>query len=268
MWSAQSSALLAGIARPQHGALVGKFADLIKDLDVGLAGALAVDNAVGIAAARSLTVRLSEQLRSTSVVPPGWQKVFQGLQLADGLGSVARLTALPGPMLRSQTLAAGVGSYASVQGLLGELVRDRDYVLLRGRSLPPTIMLNSYLDSFGTRPWGRRTDLAGLAGNATAGLVLGESLTAELHEDDGDLLMGAVTTQLVEPWQEAFDDTRCDLFLALERLSPHLADLLRGAWFNIKTDGPAAASSAANCLVEVLDQTLRARLRPADAIEA
>ena len=257
-WPALSSTVLAGIARPANDALIGKMADLVKGLDVSLSGTFAVQNAASIAAARSLTLGLSEQLRSAGVVPTGWQKVFQDLQLADGLGSIARLTALPGPMLRSQTLAAGVGSYASVQGLLGDLARDRDNVLLRGRSLLPAATLNSYLDSLGTRPWRRRSELAGLVGNATAGLVLGESLTADLHEDDGDLLVSAASTQLIEPWQEAFDDTRSDLFVALEHLGPHLVELLRGAWFNIKTNGPAAASSAANCLVEVLDQTLHA----------
>lgn len=257
-WPTLSSTVLAGIAHPANDALIGKMANLVKGLDVGLAGSFAVQNAAGIAAARSLTLGLSEQLRSAGTVPPGWQKVVQGLQLADGLGSVARLTAVSGPLLRSSTLAAGVGSYASVQGLLGDLARGRDDALLRGRSLRPAMALNAYLDSLGTRPWQRRTELAGLVGNATAGLVLGESLTADLREDDGELLVSAATTQLIEPWQEGFDDARSDLFVALERLSPHLADLLRGAWFNIETNGPAAASSAANCLVEVLDQTLHA----------
>lgn len=67
---------------------------------------------------------------------------------------------------------------------------------------------------------------------------------------------GARQASLIEPWQEGFDETRADLFASLEALSPHLANLLRGAWFNIKANGPAAAASAANCLVEVLDQTL------------
>jgi hypothetical protein len=63
---------------------------------------------------------------------------------------------------------------------------------------------------------------------------------------------------LLEPWQEGFDEVRADLFAALEALSPHLANLLRGAWFNLKANGPAAAASAASCLIEVLDQTLHA----------
>lgn len=256
-WPALSCTVVSDIARPANDALIGKMADLIKGFDVGLAGSFALQNAASTAAARSLTLGLSEQLRSAGAVAPGWWKVVQGLQLADGLGSVARLTALSGPMLRSSTLAAGIDSYASVQGLLGDLARGRDDALLHGRSLLPATALNSYLDSLGTRPRRRRTELAGLVGNATTGLLLGESLTAELH-DDGEILVGAATTQLIEPWQEAFDDTRSDLFVALERLSPNLADLLRGAWFNIKTNGPAAASSAANCLVEVLDQTLHA----------
>lgn len=188
---------------------------------------------------------------------PG-EPLFQDLQLADGLGSVARLSATPGPLLRSQTLASGAGSYAAVQRVLGDLARERDSALLRGRSLRPAATLNSYFDSLGARPWRRRTELAGLVGNATSGLVLGESLTAELHDDDADQLVCTATTELVEPWQEAFDETRADLFAALEGLSPHLANLLRGAWFNIKANGPAAAASAANCLVELMDQTLHA----------
>ena len=229
----------------------------MKSMDVSVASSLAVQNAASIVA-RSVTLGLSEQLRSSGMVSSAWQKLFQDLQLADGLGSVARLTATPGPLLRSQPLASGAGSYASVQRVLADLARDRSNALLRGRSLRPAATLNSYFDSLGARPWRRRTELAGLVGNATSGLVLGESLTAELHDDDADLLVSAATTELIEPWQEGFDETRADLFAALEALSPHLANLLRGAWFNIKSNGPAAVASAANCLVEVMDQTLHA----------
>ncbi len=97
--------------------------------------------------------------------------------------------------------------------------------------------LNSYFDSR-AHVWRRCTELAGLVGNATSGLVLGESFTAELHDDDADLLVSAATTELIELWQEGFDETRADLFVALEALSSHLANLLRGAWFNIKSNGP------------------------------
>lgn len=123
----------------------------------------------------------------------------------------------------------------------------------------PVLFLNTYLDSLGTRPLRRRAELAGLVSDAAAGLMMGEGLAAPgLAEDEREFLADAATTQLIEPWQQEFDETRTELFAALESLSPHLGDLLRGAWFNINANGPAAASSAASCLVEVLDQTLHA----------
>ena len=143
---ALSRSLLAGIARPANDALLGKFADLMKSMDVSVASSLAVQNAASIVA-RSVTLGLSEQLRSSGMVSSAWQKLFQDLQLADGLGSVARLTATPGPLLRSQPLASGAGSYASVQRVLADLARDRSNALLRGRSLRPAATLNSYFDS-------------------------------------------------------------------------------------------------------------------------
>jgi hypothetical protein len=254
---ALSKSLLAGVAHPANDALLCKFADLARTMNVRVGSSLAAQNAASIAA-RSVTLGLSEQLRSSGTVSPAWHKLFQDLQLADGLGSVARLTATPGPLFRSELLASGADSYASVQRVLSDLARDQSNAFLRGRSLQPAAALNSYFDSLGARPWRRRTELAGLVGSATSGLVLGESLTAELHDDDADLLIRVATTELVEPWKEGFDETRADLFAALEALSPHLANLLRGAWFNIKANGPAAAASAANCLVEVVDQTLYA----------
>jgi hypothetical protein len=257
-FAALNGSLLSEVGRPTNDALFGKVADLMKSLDFSATNSLAVQSAASIAA-RSVIPGLSEQLRVSGIASsPAWQRVFQDLQLADGLGSVARLAATPGPLLRSQTLVSGMDSYASVQRALSDLARDREEPLLRGRSLLTAATLNSYLDSFGARPWRRRTELAGLIGNATSGLVLGESLTAELHDDDADLLVTAASTNLIEPWQEGFDETRAELFAALEALSPHLANLLRGAWFNLKANGPAAAASAANCLVEVLDQTLQA----------
>jgi hypothetical protein len=268
-WAAQQQELLGAaklqlstlsrslLADPARDALLGSIADLGKSVNLGVANSLAVHGA-GSLAARSVMVGLSEQLRSAGTGSASWQRLFQNLQLADGIGSIARLTATPGPLLRSQTLALGAGSYASVQRVLGDLARDRDAVLLRGRSLLPAVTLNSYFDSLGARPWHRRAELAGLVGNATSGLVLGESLTAELDDDDADLLVATATTDVIEPWQDGFDETRAALFAALEALSPHLANLLRGAWFNIKANGPAAAASAANCLTEVLDQTLHA----------
>jgi hypothetical protein len=254
---ALSTSVVANLARPMNDELLGKFADLVKGMDVGVAGSFAAQQAARIAT-RSVMIDLSEQLRSSGIGSAAWQNLLQDVQLADGLGSIARLAATPGPLLRSPSLALGVGSYASVQRVLGDLARDRDDALLRGRSLVPATTLNAYFDSLGARPWHRRAELAGLVGNATSGLVLGESLTAELDDDDGDVLVGTAVTDLIEPWQEGFDETRAELFAALEGLSPHLANLLRGAWFNIRANGPAAAASAANCLVEVLDQTLHA----------
>lgn len=68
---ALSSTVLVGIARLANDALIGKMAGLVKGLDVGLAGPFAVQNAASIAAARSLTFGLSEQLRSAGVVATG-----------------------------------------------------------------------------------------------------------------------------------------------------------------------------------------------------
>lgn len=196
---ALSRSLLSEVARPASDTLLGKVADLLKITGVSAAQPLAVQSAASIAA-RTMTLGLSEQLGlSGSVSSPSWQRLFQDLQLADGLGSVARLAASPGPLLRSQTLASGVGSYASVQRVLSDLAGDRDDTLLRGRSLLAAATLNSYFDSLGTRPWQRRTELAGLVGSATSGLVLGESLTSELREDDAELLVSAATADVIEP---------------------------------------------------------------------
>lgn len=258
-WIAQRGTLLGDITRDHQAAWVGKVAGMLNGLDVGGLNLLGSAQVANLVAARSITAGLSEHFRDLGTVSSSWQRIVQGVQLADGLGSVVRLSMVQMPTFASPTLAFGVCSYAAVQRLLGDVSRDTERVLLRGSSLPAAAQLNSYLDSLGARPWRRRADLAGLASEAAAGLVLGESLTAAGPPDEAEeFLSDAATTQLIEPWQEAFDDTRSELFATLDRLSPHLVDLLRGAWFNIKANGPAAASSAANCLVEVLDQTLHA----------
>ncbi|WP_126641063.1 hypothetical protein [Embleya hyalina] len=107
-----------------------------------------------------------------------------------------------------------------------------------------------------TRPaWDAMT----LAGRTNLTLTGTDLLTAE--DLDGDLADEAaehVEQETLQPWQQARLDATDELYTALGDLDRTVPELLDGAWHTIRNQGPAAAVTIANCVVEAMDRSLRA----------
>lgn len=204
----------------------------------------------------------------TAVPDPAWLRLAQGAQLAAGLSSVAHLASSHQSLLNVRGLADGVAGYFGSQQAITALAGSDHRPVLRGLSLPAALPANSYLDSLRARSPRRRIELAGYLAHGAAGAVIGEALgAAGLTGDERDGLADAAQRLVMAPWQHGRELARRDLFSALQQVFPYAVELLDGAWYNIITAGPAAATSASHCLVEAFDQTLRA-LAPDEDVDA
>jgi len=99
--------------------------------------------------------------------------------------------------------------------------------------------------------------------------LLGSDLLASPDVDPGLAAEGAdrIESEVVEPWMAARLEVTAELYAVLAQLDPKVAELLNGAWDDVRRNGPAAAEKAANCTVEAVERALR-RAAPDDAVRA
>lgn len=144
--------------------------------------------------------------------------------------------------------------------------QDAGSGLLGAISGKPLSLWQDYADLVPAQPdvqW-LRTSLA--AGSAGLGLLGADVLESDL--EDGELVQATVRQVELEVLA-ASEPGRLraahELYARLGTIDPTVPDLLEAAWQDIERNGPAAASKAAHCIVEVLDRTLRAAA-PEDAV--
>ncbi len=144
--------------------------------------------------------------------------------------------------------------------------QDAGSGLLGAISGKPLSLWQNYADLVPVEPdvqW-LRTSLA--AGSAGLGLLGADVLESDL--DDAELVQATVQQVELEVLV-ASEPGRLraarELYARLGAIDPTVPELLEGAWEDIERNGPAAASKAAHCIVEVLDRTLRAAA-PDDAV--
>jgi hypothetical protein len=114
-----------------------------------------------------------------------------------------------------------VGRYAQAQGQLAELaIRHNDVNVLRGYTIAPERLYDSYLDGLPARPIARRARVAQQAGEAQSGLLVAESLTAGgLTVDDRVELVERFTLTVIEPaWETGPARARDELYIVLGTL--------------------------------------------------
>jgi hypothetical protein len=144
--------------------------------------------------------------------------------------------------------------------------QDAGTGLLGAVSGKPLSLWQDYASLAPARPdvqW-LRTSVA--AGSAGLGLLGADVLESDFDDDE---LVQATVQQVELDVLVASEPGRLraarDLYARLGEIDPTVPDLLEGAWEDIDRNGPAAASKAAHCIVEVLDRTLRAAA-PEDAV--
>lgn len=218
-------------------------------------------DAAGLAALRMPTVRLSQQLAMRPRMgdlfgSAEWERTVQAVQLFDSRRAVVDVATWRTSALQVAGLEESVARYWRVQGLVGALRSDS---ALRGQSFGAAMRANRYLDGLPTKPLPRRAWAAGLAVDGTAGLVVGEALLADsLTAASVEEVAADAESVIFDSWRSGSAALRGELCTALRSLDPLLPDLLAGAWDDVERAGSAAASKVAHCLVELLDQTLRA----------
>jgi hypothetical protein len=107
--------------------------------------------------------------------------------------------------------------------------------------------------------------VSAFAGHGTLGLLGGDVLTSDIDEKLDDRASDEVEKEVLAPWRAQRLLVADELYAVLHRLDPKVPDLLDAAWDDIARRGPAAVEKIANCLVEVLDRTLRSAA-PDDAV--
>jgi Predicted pPIWI-associating nuclease len=96
-------------------------------------------------------------------------------------------------------------------------------------------------------------------GGAVLGLLGADVLESDVDDAEFvDLAVERVESDVLAPSQQGRLQAANDLYARLGAIDATVPELLEGAWDDLERNGPAAASKAAHCLVEVLDRTLRA----------
>ena len=82
-------------------------------------------------------------------------------------------------------------------------------------------------------------------------------LTSDIDEELDDQASDEVEKEVLAPWRAERLLVADELYAVLHRLDPKVPDLLDAALDDIARRRPAAVEKIANCVVEVLDRTLR-----------
>lgn len=157
----------------------------------------------------------------------------------------------------SSVLRDIVGTNAATARVVGLFAEDNKALMLApALSARPTRALRGLLAGLPIAPDADDLDFASRASRGIAGIT-----AADLIVTDGTIDAEAVElleAEVVEPWMSGADTSRRILFVRLRTLNPDVPDLLSGAWQQVETNGPAAASMASHAAQEVIDRTLRA----------
>ncbi len=158
-------------------------------------------------------------------------------------------------------IVAANSATARVVGRYAEL--NKASILTPTISARPTRELRSFLAGMPVAPDLDDLTFAVHASRSVAGLTAADLIMADgtIEDEAGELL----EAEIVEPWLTGPDTSRSLLFSRLGGLDAHVPELLRGAWTQVETDGPAATSMASHAVQEAIDRTLRA-LAPAELV--
>lgn len=226
-----------------------------------------VDNLAGVEIARTRSLAM-QQLVATSGIADliGSDKMVASWR--QSLLSEATARSLIGTMAVPDT-GAGllrdiVGANSATARVVGRYAElNKASILAPAISARPTRELRSFLVGMPVVPDLEDLTFAVRASRSVAGLAAADLIVADgiIEDEAGELL----EAEIVEPWLTGPEAARNLLFSRLDALDAHVPDLLRGAWTQVETDGPAATSMASHAVQEAIDRTLRA-LAPAELV--
>lgn len=170
-------------------------------------------------------------------------------------------------MMRAHELVAGASYTKSFTGLQKQaLITER---LLAGFQFEPSMaaLLISAKPVIRYDSWLKAVDPESSAGWAAAethgfainGLVARDSLLLEEDdEDELEVVVETIDTEIIAPWRVARDASGHELYLRVGEHDATAVALLQEGWHILGQPGPAALSSASNAALEALIRSLRA----------
>jgi hypothetical protein len=205
-----------------------------------------------------------------------WSKDTFGLSAMTSWRTSLAIESTLSPLLRSLAdapcsqsfWAEDLLSVAAAQVKLTDwaVSQDAGAGLLGAISGKPLSLWRDYADLVPPQPdvqWLRTSVGAGRAG---LGLLGADVMESDLEDTERvQAMVEQVELEVLIASEPGRLRMARDLYRRLGAIDPTVPELLEAAWENIERNGPAAASQAAHCIVEVLDRTLRAAA-PEDAV--
>jgi hypothetical protein len=141
------------------------------------------------------------------------------------------------------------------------------------QSAQPTLAARSlgyyqnYIRDLPARPTAHQQLMSLTAGQGIGGIVASSALLIAETEEAVLALADEVDEVIIEPWRRGAAEARDALYSRLSVLDPGLPELLKGAWHETVTPGPAALVKMSTCIVEAIDRSLRAGAPDSDIEE-
>ena len=175
--------------------------------------------------------------------------------------NVARLASVQLPDVSPALLGVLAARTDVAAGLSEQLALNVPGRVLDGATAKTTRAWQRYT---ALKPTQHRLKMSAVAGS-TVGGIIGNDLLLVAEDDDAEELAADIDAQVVEPWHSGTIAARSDLHAALNAIDPGIAEFLIAGWEDVERKGAAAASKIAHCVVEAVDQTLRALAPVEDA---
>ena len=237
---------------------------------------------LGLAASQQVRDALATQLKFADLVTPqlarsvelaATAQIAQAVAASAGLQvwrqSLAGSSALTEFAEQHQALAASLSTqmaaYAPRMPLLqvsaslshlGQIAGTKPFRdLLRPQTADTMAALANYTRHLPTSPSINQSQTLGMGALATRSVLADDLLAVVTRQEISDV--GVYGLAPADLWLDARDDAGLTLYDRLGAIDEQVPNFLKGAWEEVAHGSYAAASKAANCLVEALDHTLR-----------
>ncbi|MGW4075342.1 pPIWI-associating nuclease domain-containing protein [Streptomyces asiaticus] len=132
--------------------------------------------------------------------------------------------------------------------------------LLTDNSSRPLSAWRDHITALPTPPSLAQVKTSTAAGQGSTGLIGADALISGVKEDEDVTLEIAdrVESDLLEPWESGRLSVAAELRAVLSEVHAKAADSLDGAWDLLRGKNPVRAALMAQCVVEAVDQVLRA----------
>ncbi|MGY0065198.1 pPIWI-associating nuclease domain-containing protein (plasmid) [Streptomyces sp. LZ34] len=106
-------------------------------------------------------------------------------------------------------------------------------------------------------------------GQSSAGLLGADALISDARDDEETTLeiVDRVESDVLEPWESGRLSVAAELRVTLSGIHSKAPDWLNGAWDLVRGKNPVSAALMAQCIVETIDQLLRAAAPEEEVVE-